>query len=355
MTLLILTQKVNAEDAILGFFVEWIDRMAGRVDRLKVIALEKGPCDLPDNVEVISLGKEKGRGGLAMLLAFQGAMWRLCRKERPDAVFTHMVPRYVLYAAPMARLFRVPIDLWYTHKGVDRYLRMAHPFIRYAFTASEESFRLPSPKKVVTGHGIDTEQFKPDDSLDRSGILTVGRITPSKDQEVLVAALALMKEKGGGSVPELRILGEPLLDKDRDYLARLKARIGSHALGDFVRFEGIAPHRDLAGHYQRARLMVNASHTGSVDKVVLEAMASGTLPLTCNESFVPLLGDLADRLIFEKHDAADLAERIEALLGLDEETYQAMARELRQIVKDHHDLDRLMNRLVSKMGESPGR
>jgi glycosyltransferase involved in cell wall biosynthesis len=349
MSLLVLTQKVNSEDAILGFFVEWLARMARRVDRLFVIALEKGPCDLPDNAEVISLGKERGRGGPAMLLAFQQAMWRICRKERPDAVFAHMVPRYVLYAAPIARLFGVPIDLWYTHKGVDKYLRMAHPFIRHAFTASEESFRLASPKKVVTGHGIDTEMFRPDEAVERTGLLTVGRITPSKDQAVIVEALALLKQKAAGPAPGVRILGEPLLDSDREYLARLKKEIADSGLDALVRFEGSVPHRDLARYYRQARIMINASHTGSVDKVVLEAMASGALPLTCNESFVPLLGDLADRLVFEKHDAAGLAKRIEFLLGMDPESREATAGKLRKIVKDHHDLDRLMDSLVAKM------
>lgn len=59
MNLLVVTQKVNAEDAILGFFVQWIEGLARRVNRVFVLALETGPHELPDNVEVISLGKDR--------------------------------------------------------------------------------------------------------------------------------------------------------------------------------------------------------------------------------------------------------------------------------------------------------
>lgn len=349
MILLILTQKVNQNDAILGFFVEWLDRMAARVDRLQVIALEGGGFDLPKNVEVISLGKDEGAGSLAMLVRFQKVLWRLCRKEKPHTILCHMVPRYVLYAAPLAKLFRVPIDLWYTHKGVDKYLRMAHPFLRHAFTASKESFRLESPKKVVTGHGINTERFKPDEDAKGGGILTVGRVTPSKDQQVIVEAVARLKEKRSREDLQTRIVGEPLLDSDREYLGRIKSIVTREGLEGLVHFAGTVPHGRLAEEYRRARITVNASHTGSVDKVVLEAMAAGSLPLTCNESFIPLLGDLAEKLAFEKGNPDDLAERIGHLLDLGEGEREELARRLREIVIRDHGLDDLIDKILRKM------
>jgi glycosyltransferase involved in cell wall biosynthesis len=350
MILLILTQKVDRDDAILGFFVEWLDRLAARVDRLQVIALESGDPGLPENVEVISLGRERGAGHFSMLFRFHRKLFRLCRKARPDVMLVHMVPRYVLYALPLASVFRIPIDLWYTHKGVDKYLRMAHPFVRHAFTASEESFRLPSRKKVVTGHGINTRTFSPHRSGEARGIVTVGRITPSKDQEVLVRALALLKERRGSEGLETRIVGEPLLEGDRRYLERVRAQVSQNALDGLVRFDGAVPHHRMPEVYGTARVLVNASHTGSVDKVVLEAMATGTLPLTCNESFVPLLGAWADRLVFEKGDPVHLAAKLEGLLDLGEEERAGLAGKLREIVIRDHDLEDLMDRIVARMG-----
>ena len=59
MKLLILTQKVDANDDVLGFFVRWMDEFKKKVDKLSVICLEKGNGE-NENIPVYSLGKEKG-------------------------------------------------------------------------------------------------------------------------------------------------------------------------------------------------------------------------------------------------------------------------------------------------------
>ena len=360
MKLLVLTQKVDPEDAILGFFVQWLDGLARRTEKLDVIALEKGVYGLPDNTEVLSLGKERGAGSLVMLLRLQMALLRhlRSRSRRPDAILVHMVPKYALYAWPLARLFSVPIDLWYTHKSVDPSLRRAHGVIRHAYTASDASFRLESPKKIVTGHGIDTRRFDRPEKDDRKGLLTVGRITPSKDQAVILEALARLKGRLPDDAIHTRIVGEPLLESDFAYRKKLDRLVVELGIEELVRFDGAVPHQDLAARYRAASIVINASHTGSVDKVVLEAMASGALPLTCNESFEPLLEDLAPRLVFAKGDASDLAGRIEDLLTLKPEVRHAMELRLRDIVIRDHDLEALMDRLVAGMSgssASPGR
>ena len=61
MKLLILTQKVDKEDPVSGFFHGWILELSKRFEKVSVICLEKGNFNLPKNVEVFSLGKESGR------------------------------------------------------------------------------------------------------------------------------------------------------------------------------------------------------------------------------------------------------------------------------------------------------
>ena len=60
MRLLIITQKVNKNDPVLGFFHTWIKELATKFESIEVICLEKGHFDLPQNVTVYSLGKEHG-------------------------------------------------------------------------------------------------------------------------------------------------------------------------------------------------------------------------------------------------------------------------------------------------------
>ena len=54
-----MTQKVDKNDAILGFFHNWLLQLSPKFERIIVVCLEKGESDLPNNVRVLSLGKEK--------------------------------------------------------------------------------------------------------------------------------------------------------------------------------------------------------------------------------------------------------------------------------------------------------
>ena len=59
MKLLIITQKVDINDPVLGFFHRWLEEFAKHYEFVTVICLEKGEHRLPENVKVLSLGKEK--------------------------------------------------------------------------------------------------------------------------------------------------------------------------------------------------------------------------------------------------------------------------------------------------------
>lgn len=340
--LALLTQVLDRRDAVLGFFHTWCAAFAEHAGELTVYAQRVGEVELPSNVRVISLGKEAGAGKLGML---RKLWWELLRQPKPDALWCHMVPKFVLYAAPVAKLRGIPLYLWYTHKGVDRALRMSVPLIRAAFTASSESFRLPAAegKVVVTGHGIDATHFAPSDRPRDLDVLSVGRLAPSKRQDELLDALARMDP-----VPSTLIAGDILLEKDRACKAALMERVAG--MGGRIEAPGAVPYTEIAALMARARVMVNTSRTGSVDKVVLEAMAAGALPLSCNESFEPIFGPrLLPRLSFARGDTAQLAERLDALLALDEAEAQSLREELRARVLADHDLGALIPKMVAEM------
>ena len=49
MRILIITQKVDKDDSLLGFFHYWIENIAALAEQVTVIALSKGSYDLPKN------------------------------------------------------------------------------------------------------------------------------------------------------------------------------------------------------------------------------------------------------------------------------------------------------------------
>ena len=72
MKLLMITRKVDKDDGLAGFTYNWIKKLAGQVEFLYVMCLEKGNISgLPTNVEVYSLGKEKGKNRFKEFINFQ--------------------------------------------------------------------------------------------------------------------------------------------------------------------------------------------------------------------------------------------------------------------------------------------
>src|SRR4051794_21282831 len=146
MRILFITQQLDEDGDVLGIAVSWLRALAQRVDEVHALALSTGRVTLPPNVTLHSLGKERGAGRLAQLARFQGALASLAARRQVDVIFVHMVPRYAILAAPLARAFGVPMVLWYTHGSVNRSLRIAHHLVQRVVTASRDSFRLPSDK-----------------------------------------------------------------------------------------------------------------------------------------------------------------------------------------------------------------
>ncbi len=350
MKLLLLTQVLDADDAVLGFVPRWVRALAARTERTRVVALEVGDArGLPDNVDVRELGR---RGKLGRYLRNRGFLYEALERDGFDTVLAHMVPRYALLAARRARASGAGLYLWYTHGGVDARLERAVRAVDKVFTASEESMRIDTPKRVVTGHGIDLEHFhaRGEEPSAPARILAVGRLTPSKDPLTLLAAVSILCSRGCDLHVDL--VGPPLAPGDADYQRRLEQEIEAGGLGARVSLHGAVPYPEIPAFYRRARVLVNPSGTGSLDKVVLEAMACERPVLTCNESFPALfreLGQDGEGLVFRAGCAQDLADKLAAVLALEAPARRQLGGRLRAIVARDHEVDALMERLVDEM------
>jgi glycosyltransferase involved in cell wall biosynthesis len=348
--LLFLTQVIDADDAVLGFVSRWVRGLARTCERVRVIALEVGRTDdLPDNVDCREIGR---RGVVGRFLRFRGALGEALRDEGFDAVLAHMVPRYALLAAGPARRAGAGLFLWYTHASVDRRLRRAVERVDRVFTASEESMRVETGRRVVTGHGIDLEHFDvgdaPPDEPPR--LLSVGRLSSRKDPLTVLDALALLR--GRGRELGLDLVGPGMTRADSATLAAVRARIAEADLQDCVTLHGAVPYTEIVPVYRRATCVVNASLTGSLDKTLLEAMACRRPVLSCNDAAAGALAPLgseAAQLLFGAGRAEELAERIESLLERGAEGRARLGRRLREIVAEGHEVERLMERLVREM------
>jgi len=344
MKLLLITQRVDINDDVLGFFHRWLEKFAEKFKQIIVICLQKGNYNLPDNVSVLSLGKEQKKSKLKYLINFYKFIWR--ERKNYDAIFVHMNPMYVILGGLFWKLWRKKIALWYTHKAVNLKLRIAEKLTNIIFTASKESFRLKSKKLVITGHGIDVNLFKPVLKKEISKnfrILSVGRISPIKNYETLIKAVDILVNQKNIKNLEVKIIGFPILKRDYSYSERLKDLIVRKGLQDCIEFIGGVPYLETIRYYQKTDIFINLCPTGGADKVVFEAMACEIPTFVCNRTFREEAGAYKKILFFKEKNAKDLAERILKIRNINQ---GGIGQFLRQQVVKYHSLDSLISKLI---------
>ena len=343
MKLLIITQKVDINDDNLGSFHNWLKKLAEKAD-IFVIANYVGQYELPDNAKVFSLGKEIGVGKLVKIFKYQWFLFKFL--PRVDGVFFHMCPEYVLGAHLWPKIFRKKTLLWYTHKSVNWKLKLAEKLTDKIFTASKESFRLPSKKVEVTGHGIDLDKFKPAE-IKKDGskfkIISVGRISPVKNYEIMINVAEILKNKNlpagrQGFDFKINIAGDPILESDKIYSEKLKNLIKEKKLESVIEFVGPVSNKYIGEFYQSGDLFINLSDTGSLDKAILEAMACGLKILTSNEAFKDILKE--DNIVDK--NPVNIAGKI-INLAKTERNYSLI-----EYVAKNHNLDNLVEKIIKQ-------
>ncbi len=345
MKLLIITQKVDRHDDVLGFFHNWIEKLAGFFAGIAVVCLERGDVNLPGNVHVMSLGKEKGCSRLQYVLNF----YRYITRERKnyDAVFVHMNAVYVVLGGLLWKLWKKKVFMWYNHEYGNALAKAAVKLVRTAFYTSSFSFasRYLNSKRMPAG--IDTDIFAPDNDVPRieNALLYVGRIAAIKKVDVLVDAVSLLEQKGIDVV--LQIAGAPGKG-DEEYYQDIRRESAEIEQAGKIRFLGKVPNHATPELYQRSQILFNLSPPGLFDKTVMEAMACRCLVLVSSPAFKEML---PDECMFREGDSEDLASKIEGLLQLPAEQRQESGKGFRQRVVESHSLKSLVEKLTKECAE----
>ncbi len=340
MHLLFVTRKINPRDPRVGFMSSWISAFSKEAEELSILTWQTSLShDMPQNAKLFSADTDK-------IGKIRGT-WRFIRLayaciREADGIFVHMMPIYVILTGPISWLRKKPILFWYTHKRIDLKLRIAVLLSTAIVTASRESFRLKTKKPMyIIGHGIDTEHFYPEGSeriwMDERAfhILSLGRISPVKQTEKLIDAVAILSKSREFSDITLKIVGDPALASDAGYLDELRKQVKDLGLENQVWFTGGVSHMNTRDHYRWAHIMVNLSRTGSIDKAVLEAMASGTVPLTSNEAFRTII----PKISYIQHvEPRFIAERIIGIIHMSAEARQEYIKNTRRIVVEGHNI-----------------
>ena len=317
--LVFLTQSVDPAHPVLAATIPKIRALAERVDEVVVLAQSGRGDGLPSNVEVRTFG---AASRLRRAWRFER---QVARALPADAVVAHMIPVYVLLAAPLVRPRRIPLLLWYTHWKASTTLRAAEKLATAVISVDRRSFPLTSAKVRAIGHGIDVNEFdcSAHDNQDGLRALVLGRYSPAKGIDTILRAV----QQVNGAQVELH--GAALNALEQGHRRELERH--GIPLGDAV------PRSELPELFARADVLVNNMEAGAPDKVVYEAAASCLPVLASNPVFDELFAGYP--LAFDRESPDSLAERLRWFAALSADERAEIGRTLRERVTRSHSVD----------------
>lgn len=341
MRLLVTTQAVDQDDPTLGFFHSWLEELATRFDSLEVICLKRGRSDLHQNVRVHSLGKERGRQSrLVYARRFVWLAWRL--RHEYDAVFVHMNQEYVLLAGLLWRALGKRIVLWRNHKMGSLATTIAASLVHTVCYTSPGAFVATRSNAVQMPIGIDTSRFTPPVTPALPGtILFLGRLDSVKKVEVFVAALAELARRGVSF--KAASYGEPTVPGD-PYAASLKRSAEPLVATGSLTFHGAVANDETPRIYGAHAIYINLTPSGSFDKTIGEAMASGCVVVCANDAVREVV---APEMMTHDDGPQDVARALEHALSLSPALRAQEARKLYAYIAQEHSLTSLVDKVVT--------
>lgn len=158
-------------------------------------------------------------------------------------------------------------------------------------------------------------------------LVVVGRLTPNKNQQAAVRALARIVEAGFDA--SLEVLGD---GPERERLEALAADLG---VGDRVAFRGMVDLREVNATFAASHIQLLTSRQEGFGKVLLEGMVQGVVPLF---SHSPASGEISGHgsrgVVVDPEDPDAIAGAVRDLVA-DRERWAAMVADARAYTGAH--------------------
>lgn len=321
--LLIITQAVDPADSALGFFCEWLENFSKYATAIEVWCLREGEWkEKPANICVRVFPKRRRSFEfIKRLLA-----------DKSEAVFVHMSPIWAVLGGWWWRLKGKRVALWYTHGQASTMLAWAIKFANIIFTATPEAFPIASDKVRAIGHGVGRAFGSIVRTKSAGGLrlLSVGRVTARKRVRESLEFFSQIKKVEPGA--KYVWIGEALTDQDIKYQSELQA-------DESAVFTGKVLYADLPRYFANADLLIHLSGTGSLDKVVIEALGAGCPVFSSNRATAEIFPEA-----FWSGELDENATRKAIELAKN-----GIAPEQRKEISEKFSLEKLIGKIVSEL------
>lgn len=218
--------------------------------------------------------------------------------------------------------------------------RFFYKKILFHATSIEESQTIeklfPNANIIIQPNFIDVENVNKTVGEKRN-IVFLGIIYEVKKIENLIKAVVL-SSRFKFSNHRLLIAGLPLVERDKDYLAKLVSLVARFNMEDKIKFVGEVYGEEKARFLKEAYVLVLPSESENFGNVVAEALSHST-PVIASRG-APWR-ELQDRNIgwWVNNDPNSLKDAIDEALGLSEEEYYRRCKESFKLVSQKYNIN----------------
>ena len=273
--LVIFNLATDEHNPLLAFASDWVGTFSELVKDTEVVSTHVGSHSLPETIKVYEIGGgDIFRRGLAIFkLIYHGI--RIIANGKETIIFHHMSTYSAFILGPLFRLRGFKQGLWYSHNRNSLILRFGSAVVNDIFSPTLDSFPFKSEKLHPVGHGISVSKFDhPEyENLNRTGIVSLGRISQVKRLDKLISGLSETEVRDKSITLVGPILGQNNLYESLVSLAKRKNIL--------LNFSPAVPYNEVA------KTLSNYSmcYTGSpktVDKSSIEGALMGCFVLSEN-------------------------------------------------------------------------
>lgn len=286
----------SAKLGLIGHVVPWAvatRRLAREVDAVHL------RC--PSNIGAVAIFSTIGTGSRRFAL-YAGA-WR----DYPGEPTSFRLQRRLL----SSRRFAGPVHMY---GEADPSRPHLEPFFSPSFTAGDWD-------AAAAGAADKVARIADDSSQGPLRLVTVGRLTPNKNQLTAIEGLALVLARGVDAT--LDIYGDGPCRQDLERRA-LEADVAGR-----IRFHGTVDHQRVMEAFAGADLNLLSTRQEGFGKVLIEGMAHATVPLLGSGPVAQQIAGSGTRgIVFDPEDPVELADAVSALLA-DRDRWASMARAAR--------------------------
>lgn len=280
---------------------------------------------------------------LGLPLVFLVALVEALRGDYDAVVSISLVP-YGTFALLVGRLTGTPVHLGIIGADLDSHAEAWYGAVPRALFRQFDAVSVPGTAHVdrlaaagvdrdriaVLTNTVDAETYRPPagDGERDVDCLWIGRFSDEKRPRLFVEALARLRARGVDCTA--------LMVGDGDQLDATRALAAERGLADTVEFTGWV--EDPLAYYHRTRAYVLTSRREGVPLTLLEAMATGVVPVVPPVGSVPdVVDDGRNGLVVDRPTPKRLADALETLLT-DDECWQELS-DAATAVRETHSYD----------------